>query len=451
MRSVALACALLAAAVLVLADLPLLARAALIVLAAIALWSTGAIPEHVTALLFFLLVLVGGVAPPGVVFSGFASPAFWLIFGGLIVGVAAQRSGLASRLASALIGRARAGYVHAAATMVAIGIAITFVMPSSMGRVVMLIPIAIAYADRLGFGHASSGRTGIVLAAAFGAYLPSAGVLPANLPNIILAAGAEQLYGIHFTYAGYFVSAFPVLGLLKAAAIVALVALLFGEPPGIPRRVATRTPWSPSERAVGLVLAASLAFWTTDFLHGISPAWIALAAAIVCMLPLTRLFSRENFATDVSHVALLHAAGIIGLGSVVAESGLGDAMGRAIVPLMPFTPDASTWNFMVLSAFSTLVCMVTTTPGVPAVLTPLAGALSEATGLSLNAVFLSQIVGFTNPLLPYESAPIVFALHYAGIPLRHLVLAMLALGAITLVFLAPLAYLWMALIGGAVV
>ncbi len=78
---------------------PAAAKAAPLALIAIALWATAAIPEFVTALIFFLLAMLFAVAPAPVVFSGFASTAFWLVFAGLVIGVAVQRTGLGARIA----------------------------------------------------------------------------------------------------------------------------------------------------------------------------------------------------------------------------------------------------------------------------------------------------------------------------------------------------------------
>jgi di/tricarboxylate transporter len=442
------ACVALATAVWGLSFLPPLASAAVVVLAAVVLWSTSALPEHVTALLFFLLVLLVGIAPPQVVLSGFESQALWLIIAGLVVGVAVKRTGLAERLASVLAARAGERYASVVTMIILIGLLLTFLMPSSMGRVVMLMPIVLALTGRLGYGDDSPGKVGLALAAVLGTYLPSAGVLPANLPNIILAASAEQLYGVRVSYAEYLVLAFPVLGLGKAIAIGLIVVTLFPDKRAVRVTGLAQPPWSPQEKAVAFVLAAALTLWMTDFLHGVSPAWVALAAAVVCMLPATGLFPVESFNRDLSFSSIFHAAGIIGLGAVVAHSGLGAEMGRWLVEASAFEPGRPLRNFMLLCAFSTLVCLVTTTPGLPAVLTPLSGRLAEASGLPLEVVFLSQIVGFANPLLPYQSAPIVFALTFSGIPIGHAIRAMLVLAALTLGILAPLSFFWWAAIRG---
>ena len=60
-------------------------RAAALLLLAIGLWATAALPEHITALLFLALCMVLAIAPANVVFSGFESGTVWLVLGGLVV------------------------------------------------------------------------------------------------------------------------------------------------------------------------------------------------------------------------------------------------------------------------------------------------------------------------------------------------------------------------------
>lgn len=80
-------------------------RAAAVIVLTMGLLATGALPEYVTALVFFLAAMLLTIAPPGTVFSGFASNTLWLVFGGLIVAEAVSASGLGRRLAARLVGR----------------------------------------------------------------------------------------------------------------------------------------------------------------------------------------------------------------------------------------------------------------------------------------------------------------------------------------------------------
>lgn len=427
-----------------------LVRAGVLCGLAIAAWATGFLPEHITALLFFVLLLLFQIAPPEVVFSGFTTGAFWLVFSGLIIGAAIQHTGLGKKVTQSLLalpGRASSSYPVAVSLLVLIGTMMCFMMPSSVGRVVLLVPVALLIAARLGFHEGTKGRIGLVMAATLGAYLPSAGILPSNIPNMILDASAQRLYGISFTYSDYFVANFPIAGLMRALFIIVAVCVVFpARGQAITAAIEPQTLTRDSRRLAAL-LTISVALWATDSIHHISPAWIGLAAAVICLLPKVAFISADSFNQSVSFRALLHIAGIIGLGAVVANSGLGLPLGRALVAVAPFQVGHELWNFFIVTSLSVLVCVLTTTPGLPAVLTPLAPSLAHASGLPLIIILLAQVIGFSTMLFPFQSAPIVIAMHMGGLRTRDVTLMLLIVAAATLFLLTPLTYLWWSSLG----
>jgi di/tricarboxylate transporter len=173
---------------------PLL-QAAILVVFAMSAWAFELFPEPSVTLLFFLLAMLFHVAKPGVVFAGFQSTAWWLIFGGSITAAAVHTTGLGLRLARLLFGRIALSYHAAVAAVAVAAVALAFVMPSTIGRVLLLSPIVGAFADRLGLTPGRPGRDGLIVAMAAASYMPPTTILPANVPNTILLGAAESLYG----------------------------------------------------------------------------------------------------------------------------------------------------------------------------------------------------------------------------------------------------------------
>ena len=248
------------------------ANSAALIVAVLALWATAIIPEILTSLLFFLLAMLLVVAPAEVVFSGFHSAANWTVFGGLVIGAAVQTTGLGARIANAFARRFTFGYAGVIAGMVTVGVVLAFLMPSSMGRIVLLAPIAMALAERLGFRPGSNGYLGVVLAMGFGTSSPAAGILPANVPNLVLMGGAESVYGVVLTYGPYLLLHFPTLGVLKALVIVGAIVVMFPDRPTFSDQGTTDAPASADEKRLGLFLVLALLAWMTDFAHQVSPS-----------------------------------------------------------------------------------------------------------------------------------------------------------------------------------
>jgi di/tricarboxylate transporter len=417
-----------------------------LVVLTIGLWATGALPEHVTAVFFFAMAMFFGLAPADITFAGFESAALWLIFGGLVLGVTIEATGLGQRLARRLLPAMGHSYRGIIFGVLALGIVLGFLMPSSMGRVVLLLPIVLALSDQLGFAHGTPGRTGIVMAAALGAILIPFAILPANVPNVVLYGLGQTLYGEVPTYGHWLLLHFPVLGLLKAVIIGGLILMMFPARPMPAAADATAKPFSGAERRLGLILGFALLGFILDFAHGISPAWISLGAAMICMIPALGLFGAKDF-SKVNFASLIYVAGILGLGALIAQSGWGARLGDVVTRIAPFDPSQPLINFLALSGTAIAVGMGTTLPGVPAVLTPLAGDLAPLTGMSLDSVLMTQVVGFSTPLLPYQAPPVIVAMQLAGVRLVDGSRLLLATAAITIVFLLPLDFLWWRLLG----
>lgn len=415
----------------------------------IGLWATAVVPEYWPALAFFLLAVVFKIAPADTVFSGFHSSTFWLLFSGLILGAAIKHTGLSrhtAALLSPLLGRRYGGVISA---IVLFGVALAFVIPSSMGRVALLLPIVAALAEQMGYNAASKGRIGMLSAATFGTFLPAFAILPANGPNMILAGMAENIYDQQLAYWDYLLLHFPVLGIVKAGLLVVMILWMF--PDRDPLRTAeVRAESVPMGREAWhmvALLVTCLVLWLTDGFHQISPGWIGLAAALYCLWPPTRLTGKDCLNEDIKYGPLFFVAGVMGLGAVISASGLGDVMLQSLSGRSGFDAEEPVRSVVILTGISTLLAVVTTLASVPSLMTPLAQELAGATGLTLTSVLMTQVLAFSNVLLPYQAPPLVMAMQVGKLPVAAVTRLCLAMFVVGTVVLVPLDLLWWALLG----
>ncbi len=185
----------------------------------------------------------------------------------------------------------------------------------------------------------------------------------------------------------------------------------------------------------------------TDGLHGINPAWVGLVTAIVLLLPRIGVVPPKAFNGAIDFGIVLFVAGALGLGALVNASGLGAEVGGALQRWLPLAPGHDATNFVSLSAMAALTGLVATIPGVPTVLTPMAPDLAAASGLSLPAVLMTQVVGFSTVIFPYQVGPLIVAMQLSGERLGELLRVTLPLALLTFVALLPLDYLWWRLLG----
>lgn len=428
-------------------DANIMHAGALLVLV-IGLWAVGSLPEHLTGLIFFLLAMVLAIAPASVVFSGFASGTVWLVLGGLVIAEAVNRTGLGARFARFLLGRLALSYPALLVAVVVVSAALCFVMPATVARILLLLPIISALAQRLGLARDSTGHNGVCLAMMMTNYHVGTAILPANAPNMVLAGSAETLYNVTLIYAEFLLVQFPVMAIAKSLLTIALVLWLF------PAQTATaagsqadQKAMSAEERRLTFILISALALWATDFLHHVNPGWVALGAGIACLMPHIGVLATGKRGEGLKLDFVIYLAAVIGLGAMVVETGLNQVGAQIVARTLDLKTGQDAYNFMQLSLLASGMGLVVTNVAQPALLAPLAEGFAQAVGWPLKSVLMTMAVGFSTMILPYQVPPMLVGMHAAGMPLRTLLRLCLPLAAISLLVLLPLDYLWWRVIG----
>jgi len=422
-------------------------KATALVVFAIGLWATSAVPEYLVALSFLFLAAVTAVVPPEVVFAGFTTSTLWLVFGGLIVAESVRTSGLGVRLASHLLGAFSGSYRGALLGTMLVTTVLCFVMPATVARILLMIPILLAFCDRLGLAPGSRGFNGIMLVMLIGSFQVGAAILPANIPNLVLAGAAESMYSVQILYLEYLKLHFPVQALFKALLTLWLIDRMFREPV----RPLSETPplpaMSAAEWRMAVILGTALALWATDFLHQIRPGWIGLGAGIVCLLPRIGLIDVHTFNERVRLAAFFYIGAVLGVAAMIDAARLSTTFGAPLLSLLGLEGGSDFWNFMRLSFLSTFTAMVSTSPGQPALLGPLAGDIAAATGWDVKTILMSFGIGFSTILLPYQVPPVIVGLYAAGVATRHAARVFVWQAALTVLLLWPLNFVWWWLLG----
>ena len=157
--------------------------------------------------------------------------------------------------------------------------------------------------------------------------------------------------------------------------------------------------------------------------------------------------NEEEFSSGVNIRTCIYVAGILGLAITVTQTGIGNAVGEALLHVMPLDPEKPFTSFLALTGITTALNFIMTANGVPALYTTLAQSFSDATGFPLLSVIMIQVLGYSTPLLPYQASPIVVAMALGKVPAKPGMTLCLALALATYLVLLPLDYMWFSLLG----
>jgi anion transporter len=430
---------------------PEMADSLALVAMAIGFWALGVLPEALTGLLFMLGAVAFVGLKPLTVFSGFTTTAFWLIFSGVILSASATKTGLSQWLAARFLEArfAASGYRVRVALVVIFSAALALILPSTLARVAVLLPLVLALCDSVGYRSGSKGRTGLVLAVPIGTYIVPITFLPANLPNIVLAGSLESLYGVTLTFGPYILLHFPVIGLVNGIALVLILTRLFQEAPTPDDGQAQAPVTSLSDSGLRLltIMGFTLALWSLDVVHGISPAWIGLGAAILCLMPFMRITELKDMPFNAAFPMLLYIGAVLSIGAVMSASGAGEALSRQLVASLPLEEASNPVRLLLLAAVATVTALVTTMPVAPAMTAPFFGEIAATTGWSVEAVAMSQVLGYATPLLPYQLPPVMLAMAMAGITIRDATRVLVLLALVTTPITLITAHFWWQALG----
>ncbi len=311
-RPILVACALSAvvAAPMALFDDPVQARTAAVAGVCLALWLLEFVPAFVPTLILCAAAPVVVGARLVDVLAWTADPVLALFFGGFALARAAERHGLAERLA-AIVLRAAGGRRAALVVGVLCAAALLSMWMSNIAAAALLLATVkpLAGDDRRFHGA-------LALAVAMGANVGGIATPVGTGPNAIAIAAAPA----PISFLAWMAFALPLtLGLLVVVGALVLLRFRVAGRFDLAALPATAPPASSRAGWVLVVFAATIALWLAEPLHGVPAAVVALAAAATLFT--TRLLEKRDL-QQIDWSTLLLIAGGLAVGRLLEHGGL---------------------------------------------------------------------------------------------------------------------------------
>jgi anion transporter len=291
-------------------------------------WITRAMDYALAGLVGCFLFWALGVVRFPVAFSGFANDTPWFLFGALLLGVIATRSGIARRLAYFIMLRVGVTYPRILLGLILTDFLLTFIVPSGIARVVIMASIALGLAEAFRSPPGSNVSRGMFLILSYTANIFDKMII-AGAGSITARGLIEKVGGVEVLWSYWFIAFLPCSIITVLAAWWLTLWLyppetvaLQGGYAYLQAEIKKMGAWTPLEKKSALFLAGAIVLWLTDFIHHISPAVIGMGVGLLALLPRVGVLDIEEM-RRLNYLPVFFVAAAVSMGTVLeATKGL---------------------------------------------------------------------------------------------------------------------------------
>ena len=319
-------------------DLSLAGRQTLMVtLFTVVWWIFGVVPPAYATLLMLVSYIVLGLATPEVVFHLWTLPLMWLIIAAFLIAAAVTKSGLAQRVAYFFMIRYATSYRSTIVLTYVLGLVLSLLIPHPFPRALLIMAVVGAIIQKANLNRADAASLGLSVFVA------------TTATSTILLTGDSTL---NIATVGFSGESLGWLGWLKYMAVPGIIAsflmlglhlLLFRQSgpvhiDGVALRAEQQKlgPVTRRERVTLAWVLVALALWTTDFIHHIDPAWVALGVVVGLALPIVgEVLDAGDISSGVNWPIIFFVAGALAIGTVGTATGMSDWLAATFLPVTP--------------------------------------------------------------------------------------------------------------------
>ncbi len=307
-------------------DMPPPAHQALAVgLFMIAAWMTQVLDHGIAGILGCFLFWTLGVARFETAFSGFADTSAWFLFGAVCFGLMAGKSGLARRLAFAVLRAVGHSYPRLLLGLIISNFLLTPIVPSGIARVVIMAAIAMGLVEAFGVGkHSNIGR-GMFIILVYQATIFDKMVI-AGASSITARGAIERFGGVPVLWSQWALAYLPCDIIVMIVAWWLALRMYPPETASLPggaeylqREIRAMGPWSAAERRAALLMAAGIGLWVTDFLHHIPAPMIGLGIGLLAIMPRLGVLDADDV-RKINYLPIFFVGAAVSLSNVLAQT-----------------------------------------------------------------------------------------------------------------------------------
>jgi anion transporter len=289
-------------------------------------WMTQIVDSAIIGLSGIYLAWALGVVPFPVAFSGFANTTPWFLFGAMLFGLMAAKSGLARRLAFGVMRRIGSTYPRLLLGVIVSDFLLTLLVPSGVARVAIMGSVALALLDVFGVPKTSRIARGMFITLTYTATIFDK-MLIGGAASITARGVIESAGNVEVLWSQWALAFLPV-DILTILIAWGLTLWLFPPEVRIPRggrdfldaELLRMGPLSTLEKRAAALMLLAIGLWMTDFLHRLPAPMIGIGVGLLATMPRIGVLDAEDL-KKLNFLIVIFVAAAISTGEILRESG----------------------------------------------------------------------------------------------------------------------------------
>jgi anion transporter len=288
-------------------------------------WITHALDHALTGLIGCYLFWALGVVKVETAFSGFAHSTPWFLFGAILFGMMATKSGLARRVACLVMLGVGSTYSRLLLGLILSDFLLTFLVPSGIARVVVMAAVALGLMEAFGVGRGSRIGRGMFIILTYTASIFDKMII-AGAAAITARGLIEKVGEVPVLWSHWLIAYLPCnfITILVAWRLTLWLyppetASLPGGTTYLKNELNKMGQWTPLEKKSAALMLLAIGLWMTDFLHHISPAMIGLGVGLLALLPRVGVLDIEDL-KRLNYLPVFFVASAICMGQVLIST-----------------------------------------------------------------------------------------------------------------------------------
>ena len=302
-------------------------------------WITQAYDHALAGMIGCFLFWALGIATFPQAFAGFSNSTTWFLFGAMLFGMMASKTGLARRLANLVMLAVGNTYSRLLLGIVISDFLLTFLVPSGIARVAIMASVALGLIKAFGVGIGSNIGRGLFIILTYTATIFDKMII-AGAASITARGLIEQVGEVEVLWSMWLLAYLPCT-LITIFAAWWLTLWLYppekSELPGgadfLHKDRKEMGSWSLAEKKAGLLMLAAIALWMTDFIHHIPAPMIGVGVGLAATLPRLGVLDADDV-KKLNFLPMFFVAAALSMSNVLVETKALDVLTGAMMNWM---------------------------------------------------------------------------------------------------------------------